>query len=178
MEWKEFFIGVAGRIVSGGVVVFLGAIAYRYVRRHQNKVDAQLEADNMIVHLEQLFKEYLRKNQKELTVKSHSTLSEKQLTEMLIIMLKMRDLKIRKGVKLMKHFDLFNNVIYSAKGVLFVNNYNEQEPQEIEYFEHLREMKIAGILTKDKTAETYLKLYQKDIDNVMKLFNKNKLFKK
>lgn len=176
--WGVLEKSTAG-IFSGLVLLVIGAIVYKRIRKKQTIDEAVIKKELQLHYVINEFKRIKNKYSKPLTEKSFSSQVEQELANLYARCGDVKDLCKQYNIPLESDLVLVMNYIHAYKGVLYCNNPGKIDEEKIPLFQQINKMKEEGVgFNKASGREFYLELYKGHESEINALIEDKKFFKK
>lgn len=177
--WCTIFENIFSDIISGLILIGIGVIIYKQLRKKQTIEEAVINKEIKIQYIVNEYKRIRAKYTKPLTEDSISTQIEQEVTDLYgicnetIEYCKLYNIEVESDLKLLM------NLLFAKKGVLYTNNPITIANEKIPLFQNMNKMKLSGInYNNEESKKVYFKIYTEAGEEIETLIKNNIFFKK
>lgn len=177
--WCDVLAGVVSSIISGFILIAIGVLLYKNLRKRETIVEANITKELKIQAVVNEFQRMRKKYSKPLTAETISTQVEQELTDLYGDCEEIKVLCKEHSIPFDQELNILMNFLYAQKGVLYCNNPVLIANERFSVFENLNKMQTDGIMF-DKSANKlhYFQLYQEVEGEIKSLIAKKEFFYK
>jgi hypothetical protein len=176
--WCNVLENTLSSLISGAILVVLGLFFYKTLRKKETISEAIIDKELKIQFIVNEFKRMREKYTKPLSIDSHSSQVEQELTDLYGYCDEIKAHCKRFNLPFDSDLNLLMNHVYAKKGVLYCNNPVLIADEKIPLFENINKMEIDGIkFNRDSGKSVYFELFNRYEEEIIKLIEQKKFFK-
>lgn len=177
--WYNVLENTISSLVSGAILILLGLLFYKKLRKNETISEALIDKELKIQFIVNEFKRMREKYTKPLSIDTHSSHLEQELTDLYEYCDEIKDHCKRFNLPIDSDLNLLMNQVYAKKGVLYCNNPVLIADEKIPLFQNINKMESDGInFNKDSGKTVYFELYNGYEVELKALIENKKFFKK
>jgi hypothetical protein len=166
-------------LVSGAILILLGLIFYKKLRKKETIGEAMIDKEIKIQFIVNEFKRMRMKYPKPLSMNSHSTQLEQELSDIYGYCDEIKDHCKGFNLPIDSDLNLLMNHVYAQKGVLYFNNQVRIANEKIPLFQTINKTELEGVkYNRDAGKQVYYDLYNEYEKEIQKLIEQGVFFKK
>lgn len=176
--WCNVLENILSSLISGAILIYFGLLFYKKLRKKETISEAIIDKELKIQFIVNEFKRMREKYTKPLSINSHSSQVEQELTDLYGFCDELKEHCKRYNLPFDSDLNLLMNQIYAKKAVLYCNNPILIADEKIPLFQNINKMQIDGVkFNRNSGKSVYFELYTGYEEEIKQRINQKKFFK-